>query len=168
MAVLGAVCRSGDAAANECLCVYVCVLCTCVSVCAHTHRPCQCRRHALILMEAECYFILPLVTAVSGRHEEWRAERERERETLLSYLIASLAPAQGSFRFHQFWSGFWFLALHVLNVKSQLFLPDVTKLNPSIVLIFVVLWLYNLNSMCVSFMKNSCDQWAWLIEKHCK
>lgn len=27
-------------------------------------------------MEAECYFILPLVTAVSGRREERRAERE--------------------------------------------------------------------------------------------
>lgn len=37
MAVLGAVCRSGDVAASERLCVHVCVLCTCVSIYTHTH-----------------------------------------------------------------------------------------------------------------------------------
>lgn len=43
------------------------------------YHPCQCRRRAVILMEAECYFILPLVTAVSS----CRGGGEREREGLL-------------------------------------------------------------------------------------
>lgn len=67
MAVLGAVCRCGDAAASKLLLhVYVRA--------PHMRfHPCQRGRRSVILMEAECYFILPLVTAVS-----------RERETVES------------------------------------------------------------------------------------
>lgn len=77
--------------ASACVYTRVCVLCTCVSISTHahthTHRPCQRRRRAVILMEAECYFILPLVTAVRRA-----AGRERESTPSAESLARPTAP----------------------------------------------------------------------------
>lgn len=70
MAVLEAVCRRADAAGGERLCAYVCVVHMLFHIDTHTHTRWRRRCRTVILMGAECYFILPLVTAVS---------RERER-----------------------------------------------------------------------------------------
>lgn len=85
MAVLGAVCRFGgeDRSGQRAL---IRVFGAHVFPSSHTHThitcPCQCcrRRSAVILMGAECYFIPPLVTDVSGWRDEWRAGREGEGE----------------------------------------------------------------------------------------
>lgn len=94
MAVLGALGGSGGGWRPAGECSYVCLAHMRFHLLAHAHMRTHTHKRprvsaaavaaAVILMGAECYFIPPLVTAVSGRCDEWgegsRRERERDRE----------------------------------------------------------------------------------------